>query len=457
MIKNKLFKFIGSISLISIGISGVIYWHNSHSEKNYNVLLVTIDALRSDHMGCYGYEKETSPNIDKLAKEGVIFTQAISQGAETIPSFPSLMTSLYPHQHGDLCMLSTPVTSYPTLAEILKENGYYTAAIVDHFLSPHDMNRGFIEFAELYDAAGKDNNAFTLTQKAIRWLNENKNRKFFLWLHYFDTHGPYLPPSPYSELFLPGKFKEKGKKFIREKYQWVGVFPKQCLDNSLTPEDREYYISQYDGEIRFTDEQIGFLLKELKRLKLDKKTLVILTADHGENLADYGGRFDHGESLYDVLIKVPLIIKNNNLFKNKKIDSQIQMIDIMPTILDFLNIETNTMMEGESLLPLLSRWRKKQHSRFAYSEVWTEGYVLKSIRTKDWKLIYNLSFDKYELYNLKKDPYELNNLAEANEKELDFLKSKLECWMESIKEDNLLTNELPEDVKEKLKSLGYVR
>lgn len=471
--------------LTIILVSYFLIYQNQVQPRQYNILLITVDALRPDHLGCYGYKRNTSSNIDNLAKEGVIFTQAITQGTNTIPSLPSLMTSLYPSQHGVKKIFTKYFLLVPTLAEILKLNGYHTTGFVAHTLRHTGITRGFdsIDFSR-----GVKANA--ITQKAVDWLYKNKDKRFFLWLHFIDPHAPYLPPYPYNELFLPTEFREKGKEFLTEKYNWISfpqnisrpsvrrpapprfienhkdffvkdfppypVCPKQSLDKTLTGEDREYYVSQYDGEIKFTDDQIGILFDELKRLGLDQQTIVILTADHGENLADYNLYFFHGDALYDVLSKVPLIIKGGRLPKHKMIKRQVQLIDIMPTIFDILRIKKDIKMEGESLLPLIFN-KKSRIRNYAFSEIF--GILnVKSIRTENWKLIYYLDDGRYELYNLKSDPYEEYNLVNSEKKKFKFLKAKLEKWMRKTKPKTLpLARPLDEETKQELQSLGYVQ
>src|SRR3989338_344107 len=298
-----------------------------------NILLITIDALRVDHLGCYGYARNTSPNIDRLAKEGARFTQAISQSTLTVPSLPSLMTSLYPSQLGITTIFQMVPIFAPTLAEILKENNYHTGAIIAHLLKHTDIKKGFDSaiFVSPLDYAYTSDK---VTKKAIDWIAQNRGRRFFLWLHYMDPHEPFTPAHPYDEIFLSEKFKKHGREFLTKKYYWVAPPKKplpslpppalkslpfglpstiQTVSGNLNKEDKEYYIAQYDGEIRFTDAQIGLLLDELKKLGLNTKTLIIVSADHGENLAEYNNYFAHGISLNDNQLKRSPICASVNL------------------------------------------------------------------------------------------------------------------------------------------------
>lgn len=498
--KQKLAAFISII----IGFIIFLYLLNQPQnipKDSFHVILITVDALRSDHLSCYGYERKTSPNIDKLSEEGVIFTNAISQGSATIPSLPSLMTSLYPSQHGVKRINLKHVFTVPTLAEILKVNGYYTVGIVDHNLKHTGLDRGFdsIEFSNGQLTASN------VTQKAISLLRKSKDKNLFLWLHYFDPHAPYNPPFPYDELFLDAKFKKMGREFLKKNYVWLigsgaksrlplphvsmpidkppqPIFQikeidrnyynilthdfkpkiphgkrlnvKQSLDKTLTKEDREYYISQYDGEIRYADEQIGALLNELKRLRLYKHTIVILTADHGELLADRSKRFGHGSKLFDVLLKVPLIIKGKGISGHKIINEQVRLIDIMPTILDALEMNTNIKMEGENLLPLILG-KRDDINNYAFSE----SEVAKSVRTNNWKLIYDFNKNQYKLFDLKHDPLERRNLKKLKKEKFAELNRVLRNWMiEKVQKEPASTSEpLDEETKQILRSLGYAQ
>ncbi|MFA5356853.1 MAG: sulfatase [Candidatus Omnitrophota bacterium] len=465
--------------------------------KPYNLVVITIDALRPDHLGCYGYERETSPCIDRIAESGVLFTQAISQAPETGASIPFLMSSLYPSQHGIRRPSEVPLTPSSTLGDILKKDGYHTAAIVAHAEQAW-VTKGFD-----YTYFNIEGSAAQINREAIAWLEKNKDRRLFLWLHYFDAHAPYLNPDPaYQKLFLPPALKDKGAEYFEAKYYWVAIsekdqlraepyfvtfpskvkardekelrrkiryfkdtpgfldavfplFTKQALDGNISKEDKDYYISQYDGGIRLVDDYIAVFLNELERQGLLKNTLIVLTADHGENLADYSNNFYHGDSLYDVLLKVPLIIKGPGLPEGRTIKRQVQSIDIMPTILDILNIKGDPRMEGNSLCALISG-KAEGWPEHAFSENLHEGYEMQSIRSEDWKLIHNLNKDTYELYDLKNDPYERSNMAYEKDKISRSLKSRLEQWIESIgAPGRVLDKGMDPESMEKLMSLGY--
>lgn len=470
--KGKIIIVIVLLVIIGLG------WYLSQRPRQLNVLLITIDALRPDHLGCYGYGRDTSPNIDRLARKGVLFTQAFAQGNQTFISVSSIITSTYPTTHGvRKAGDSLNLASFPTLTQVLKRNGYFNIAITNHggIKTILGIEQGFNLFITV------KNKADEITRQAMELLKDRRDRNFFLWLHYIDPHGPYTPPSPYNKIYLKDEFY-KGDKHLPISSFEFGCYehiPKYVAQNDIT--DVDYYISQYDGEIRFTDEQIGVLLKELKRLNLYKDTLIIISADHGEYLGGNNYYFAHAGPPYDESLKVPLIIKCDNLIpKGRVINHQVQSIDIAPTILDILRIDKNKIMEGTSLLSTILGG--KHPSIYAFS---SSRFFYNTVRTEQWKLIYadnrgyNTIDEKemfttllnrhsgkdcnesewYELYNLEKDPGELNDLYEVEKEKFEFLRYKLDNWLsQKSKLPKTKTGQhLDEEIKERLRTLGYLQ
>jgi len=449
--------------IISISlICSFFLLNHPNPASQLNILLITIDALRPDHLSCYGYKRNTSPNIDKLAKEGVMFTQAISQGSKTIPSLPSIMTSLYPFEHGIVTeQQSYSSINHPLLAQTLKEKGYYTGAIIAHTLAHVGIGKGF----DSLDMAGFIP-ADLLTKKASDFLKKNQGKTFFLWLHYIDSHAPYRPPFPYNKKYLNDNLYKLNKHIPisdrkNDEFYSYGVIPGQVAENNIT--DVDYYIAQYDGEISFVDEQIGAILEEIKRLDLDKKTIIVITSDHGEYMGEQGIYFQHGVNLYDTLIKVPLIIRYNEVLPaGKIINQQVAHIDIMPTILDLLGVRTKIKASGISLLPMILRG-KKYPSRIILSEMFDDSQnpniemkvSYRSFRMDNWKLIYDPV--NYKLYNLKNDPDELVNLAGIEKEQFMRLRQKVANYYNRVLPKSVTPgSNLDAVTKEKLMSLGYI-
>jgi len=389
------------------------------SKINYpkapNIVLIGVDTLRADHLKCYGYGRETSPEIDALAKEGVLFLECISHIPTTTPSFASILTSKRPISHG---VLGNNFKGYRldnwhmTLAELLKNRGYNTAAFVSGWTLKRNANltQGF----DVYDDAFKgERQAELVNREVFRWLEKHRNGKFFLFVHYFDPHSKYDPPPPYNSCFA-----------YTTKPHDISKIDRHLRHGNIS--DPSFYIAKYDGEIKYTDYHIGQLLKKISELDPERKTLIVFTADHGETLVERQVWFNHGHFVYDEQIHVPLLLWYPGIFGHKKIDALVRLIDVLPTILDVLGINFSEHLEGRSLLPLIKG--DTGGSDFVYCET-TDGYPKQikgrikgvngkqfAIRSKEWKLIRTPKTTGiyYELYNLDHDPEELHNLIGEN-------------------------------------------
>lgn len=423
-----------------------------------NVLLITIDALRPDHLGCYGYKRNTSQHIDALAAEGAVFTETIAQSSHTAPSVISMITSTYPQKHRVKDWGYQLDENIKTLPELLKRAGYATAFISNQIALSliKSFRNGFDTFKMLkYDTSKTEKQNGWVTDQAIRWLRADRNKKFFLWVYYLGPHGPYIPPSPYDTIFVEdAQYIKKYVPISGEDEQFaVNKIPKYVARQNI--DNVGYYISQYDGEICSTDSEIGRLLSELRALHLEENTVVVLTADHGEAMGEHDLYFCHSTFLYDELIRVPLIITLPEKRQyHEVIDTQTRTIDIMPTILDVVGIpHYNFLMRGESLLRLL-HGRTHRFPQFAYSEFGDRS----SLRTKEWKLIYTAGDNGYELYHLKNDPKELTNVALRENEILEYLKKQLKKSMTRSKDADAFERKMTyQQLKDQLRSLGYVQ
>ena len=416
-------------------------------DDKVNVLLITIDCLRVDHLSCFGYHKNISPELDSLAKEGVMFTQAITNGPSTPASFPSILSSTYPLMYNDYPKISERRT---LISEILKEHGYKTAGFNSNpYLSKYsNYNKGFDffedylsrksedisfrkkilnklrEYDSLYAIMKKINNikkkidienknsplnlpyqrADRVNADSLAWLEQNQDG-FFLWLHYMDTHHPFYPPKEFSKFNI--KQMEEAEKYLIEN---PDVLDEKILNN---------LISLYDETIQYVDYCLGKLFLELKNKNLWDSTLIIITADHGEEFKEHGD-FSHIAKLYDELIHVPLIIKGSQIQSNISIDNIVSLIDLAPTILDYLHLPPCKKFVGESLLPLILNDNGPYSKKWVISETLRsngkvslsikEGKGIISIRTEGWKYIINEDTKERELYDLNKDPKETINL-----------------------------------------------
>lgn len=431
------------------------------SSNNYNVIIIAISTLRPDHLGCYGYKRQTSPNIDKLAYNGIVFTQAISQSNWTLPSITSLFTSKYVRAHTINSRDQRTGNDELMLAEILKIYGYKTAAFTGglDLKSVYNLDQGFDVYSDSV-AVGSMGGWRESMAYALDWIINNKDNKFFLFLHTYDVHQPYHYPEPYdhmydqnytgviSRLFLDYSFLKK----IKNYNTFLDKDSSQKI--KLSKRDIDYIISKYDTGITYADSYIGRLLTVLKKNTLNDKTIIIITADHGEALDDHGSFDRYGSNnLYDEVVRVPLILKHPGLSMKGRIDAQVKSIDVMPTVLGSLSIPVNAEAQGLNLLPLIKRDGNENFNRYVFSEGRGKKW---SLRSKKWKLIYDKG--TFELYNLEKDFREQNNLSKTYPDVVYELYQKYLEWHKTVKRKNTLADNriiLSEEAIKDLKDAGY--
>jgi arylsulfatase A-like enzyme len=444
-------------------------------ENPPNVVLIAIETLRADHVGCYGYTRDTTPNIDKLARDGTLFTSATSTSSWTMPSHMSMFTSLYPSSHKATDYEKKLDDRIPTLAGILKQNGYTTAGFVSNptLEARYGFGNGFDVYDDYTITLDSQLNLFgnnpdkvgallavtspLLTNTAIEWLTKNYKRRFFLFIHYFDPHYDYAPPEPYDRMFDSG---------------YRGTVDGRITSNSqLKPgilrKDLEHIIALHDGEIRFTDEHVGKLLRKVDELRLTNNTLIILVSDHGDEFLEHGGSM-HAHTLYEELIHIPFIIKYAHVIpEGKKVDTLVSHIDIMPTVFDILKIRSDVKMEGRSLLPAIT-YASLGGQFNAPAPVYSEldlNRNLRCIRTRKHKLIYDITTKKEEVYDLEVDPKETTDLNVENRftEAGRLLHNQLFEWMKLNESSTTAIRhignkvELDEMTKTILRGLGYLQ
>ncbi|KPJ62479.1 MAG: hypothetical protein AMS15_03850 [Planctomycetes bacterium DG_23] len=415
-----------------------------------NIVLLAIDTLSARHMGCYGYERNTTPFMDEYAKKGVLFKSLYCQAIPTQPSFTSLYTGQYSITHGIVSHSGTSSLdkNAPFLTEILQRNGYTTCAVDN--LSNHKP--WFVRGYEFYiKPRPKDSSRITCEHYnayATAWLKAHKDEKFFLFVHYWDPHAPYIPPERYRNLFydgdpcdpknksLEGQFRHPLRK--SRKTQW---FDK--LMPGIT--DAEYILAMYDSEIRYADDGVRQLLGSLDELGLMDETVVIILSDHGEIMYKHGIFFSH-YGLYDDDIHVPLIIRWPEARKKRaQIPHLVQHIDIAPTILDMAGIPIPEAMEGKSLVPYLNGESDQPMYPFLVTEECSR--MMKwALRTDEYKYILAREQDyrggpMRELYDLKADPHEMKNIAPERPRVARDLEETLEGWIADMMKKNGLTTD----------------
>jgi arylsulfatase A-like enzyme len=441
------------------------------SHPRLNVLLITIDALRADHLGAYGYSRPTSPNIDRLARESVRFDRAVSQWPLTSPSFAALMSGTYAHTNGLLRTTAQRMPDRPLmLAELFQAGGYSTRAAVGNvnLARVFNFDQGFDTYRELWREEDQQQTR-AMTRSGLELLGDaSQSRPFFVWLHFFDPHARYQPPKPFDGMFLKDSHFDPSWRvpLYSESRRNVGGI---AANVNLGTEDRvAYYVAQYDAEIRYVDEQVGVLLKALEERGLAKNTVVVLTSDHGESLGDHNYFFDHGRFPYDDCVHVPMIVRAPGIGKpGEVVTSPVQLIDLVPTLLDLTGLPPNPNAEGKSLRRLLAG-EHPGGTRWAYA--FTEsGYAQnyqRSITSEHYKLVYVpdtndrrfMKGSELELYDLKADPKETKNLIAEQPEVADHLKKELWSWMESSGASAAVPAavHLDHGTEAQLRSLGYI-
>ena len=421
-----------------------------------NLILIIVDTLRADHLGCYGYNKIETPDIDKLAADGVLFENAVTHAPLTLPSISSIMTSTLPPTTGVHYNEGFRLdASALTLAEILSEEGYLTGAVAGAVVldSINGISQGFSRYDDDFGAFNTYlphvkllESQLNHTQRRAGEVTDlgidmaatmSKEGPFFMFLHYFDPHSPYDPPPPFSSR---GLASEEGSP--------------------------EIVISRYDGEIAYADAQIGRLLDDLEQKGLIKNSLVVLTADHGEGLGEHGEK-SHGYLTYEGTLHIPLIFSMpGRIPEGKRITGLASHIDVVPTILDILGVDRGGLnsLNGRSLYPF-DDYRATDYSYFegATSFVVFGWCALRGVRTASWKYI---EAPRKELYDLLHDPGEENNLIDQTPRVADSLRSAME---EIIAEAPLFAGGTAgremsmgdaqgqdADYVEKLRALGYI-
>jgi len=419
------------------------------SKEKLNVLLIVIDALRCDHLSCYGYMRKTSPTLDKLAHEGVFFSNVISPSSQTGPVMASIFTGMYPYQHG-VQFFSYNQSFYPfyknasphlsdkwmTLAEYFQAHGYTTLGIVSNPWLKKDFGygQGFKEYKFIETWDGRFiNQAFMESLQNIK-----ESQPFFVYLHYMDVHAPYYNSHAFEGLYTP----YKGDHIYGTGYTDI-----------LSRSDLEYSVALYDEEIHYADNLIMQIMNQLERTKILDNTLIIVTSDHGDEFYEHQG-FGHGTTLYEELINTFFIFYNPNRFPAKKIHQKVSSVDFFPTILDIVDIPYRSInIEGKSLF---SRHTGIQDFSRRKDMIFSELGDRKAVLYKEWKYIYDSFMKTEELYHIGTDKREKWNLVD---KEIGWRKKLKAALLKKIEIEDMegeRTTPISEDTKAKLRSLGYI-
>lgn len=462
---------------------GALGWARlgADDEAPINVLLISLDTTRKDRLSCYGYQRLTTPRIDKLAEESLVFTRCVAVSNWTLPSHASMLCGLYPTSHGarwhftDMSQVKslrdppgTMSLECESLAEILQANGYRTAAVLANSFWLNEftqLNQGF----DLFDASTGDElmapfrQAEEITDTAVDWLEEGREQPFFLCLNYLDPHAPYNPPPPYDALFVTKASKADSQELRYWQYwldEWTDARKRVIGEGEeLSPAELAVFEERYDGEIAYMDAHIGRLLDWLRDTGQYDRTLVFVTADHGEVFGEHG-LFGHAFRLYEPEIAVPMLVKLPFSGRKGEVDHGVQHVDIMPTALEILGLPIPEAVQGQSMLAPSDRALVAEEYVFPkLAGPWPQfNHVQHAIYYGTLKYIEN-SDGKQELFDLEQDPGEQTDLAELREDDTQALAAMLDNWRElvqPIEQQRTVPREWDPEHEQRLKDLGYV-
>lgn len=453
-----------------------------------NILLITIDTLRADHLGSYGYERDTSPVIDKMAAEGVRFDQPAVQWPKTGPSFASIFTATYSKDNEIVRKVGIPLPfEFRMLAEELQAQGYQTRAVVANGAVATDFHfdQGFDTFLETWKLEekkpGMDPNGAAAVTDLARSLASglDPDKPFFLWVHYLDPHFPYTPPADYAGRFQNDEFFDTATKLTvdtaKDRRQMGGIGNSQVLDGR---DDLAFYVARYDAEIAYTDGRIGELLDFMGEQGLMDKTLTVVTSDHGESLGDHHYYFDHGRFSFQTCVRVPFVVHYPGVIEPGVVSDPVELIDLTPTLLDVAGVplEDGRWMQGRTLTPLLMGHAGAGDAfDLAFTEAGysTGGQWQKVVRDSRFKLIYAPKREEnrwiggpdvpFALYDLESDPEELENVAEQFPDDLKRLQKALSQWNKAepfhvLIDDSPVADaaDMDDETRDQLKALGYL-
>jgi arylsulfatase A-like enzyme len=428
----------------------------SEPQNLRNVIIVLVDTLRADHMSLYGYHRETTPFIDHLEAGSVIFERARSQSSCTFPSVNSLMTSRYPgaFTKQEKGRLGIP-EKYPAIAEILDSRGFHTVAvsaspIVRATPSPYNPNGGFGRGFDTFVEGCMWRHGACLSAKVERQL-DTLREPFFLYLHYMEPHAPYKPPDRYSKVFA-GEYE--GHDFIRDgNPNPIGkMIYADGPSYEIGDRDIEHLVDLYDDEIRYFDGVLRRLFRMLEARNQVENTLIVLTSDHGEEFLEHG-HVKHCRGLWDTVTHVPLMFLLPNGEQRKVIDAAVGNIDIVPTILDYLEIESDGFgFKGSSLRSLIEGAASGRGYAFA------DAGRYRSVDDGRFHLILDVSENQFTLFDVRNDPLEQNDLYDPSHPEFDPLSKTLEGWLGKSGKDGRLLESLAATraKEEELRALGYL-
>ncbi|MBI5623733.1 MAG: sulfatase [Elusimicrobia bacterium] len=427
------------------------------AEAPLNVIVLDLCTTRADHFGSYGYQRDTTPHMDAFAKEGVLFENAMSMSGWCLPNYASLFTGHTPEVHGQYRSLpSRKLPSFETtLAEMLGRNGYATASFSGgvYFLKTWGMDQGFDTYVNFLSSGSTVPATFQESMPtALDWIETKKGGPFFLYVAVDDLHVPFQSEAP--EHFEAGydgivhatdtrgvPFFRAYNRASRDELDPADPFAGRVREFSSDPRHLKHLVAHYDASLRTADERVGRFLDRLKKAGLWDKSLVIITADHGELLGEHG-MLGHTESLYEPVVRVPLMVRHPRLkgLAGRRLRHLVERVDLMPTILDAAGIDGSGLeLQGKSLLPVLREPRRPLRE-YAYASSKRNLPGLEDpaidervIRDRRWKLHWYSYKPRFELYDLAADPLEARDLAGSRPEEVGRLSFELMKRVEAIR------------------------
>lgn len=417
-----------------------------------NVVLVLVDTLRADRVGCLGSDRPLTPRIDDFAAGATLFTDASAHSSWTLPSVASLYTSTPPEVHGAGGKLGAFHGLDPdrlTVAEVFERNGAVTAAVINVLFmgAAFGMDQGFAHLDEVlgYDNEG-ERKADATTDAALTWIDENRGRRFFLLVHYFDPHLTYDPPPAYRRRFAPAA-GDVDFGTARD------VIALRRGRRELAPGTVGTLAQLYDAEVAWTDSQVGRLIDGIRERGLWDSTVVAFASDHGEELLDHGG-FEHGHTLYQELIHVPLAVRRPHQGAGRVVETPVRLVDLAPTLLELAGLPVPRRFGGRSLVALMEGGRRDGLPVLASGNMW--GPPLFAWRRGSHKLVIDTAEGVAELFDLEADPAELDELSGARPRLSRTMEAELAAVLDAMDVSQGAEVELDAKQRQMLEALGYV-
>ncbi|HQZ15724.1 MAG TPA: sulfatase [Vicinamibacteria bacterium] len=430
---------------LTLAVSEPVLHDEGGYGANRGVILISVDTLRRDHVGAYGYDRPTTPALDLLARAGIVAEDAVSVSSWTLPAHLSMLTSVLPGTHGGVDSRQGFNRSVPTLAGILKRLGYATHAVTSHLYvsKTYGVDEGFdsMNFRQDRLAANVANHAMDLVDRF-------GDRPFFIFLHFYDPHWHYAPPPEVLKLFessYAGKLTGNLKDF------------QNLRPDQVSQADLDHLRALYDGEIRYTDNEIGRLITHLKERDVWRNTMMLVTSDHGEEFLEHGS-WEHQKTLYEEVVRIPLVVAGPGVAPRRETKA-VNLLDVAPTILDFLKAGVPPTMKGVSLLQPVS----DQRETYGETDQTPDGARLSFLRggAASWKAILRSDPGKQairssEWFDLAKDPGEKTNRPPAESLRAGIEARTREAALKSRSSAATKPVELSPEQREKLRALGYI-